>query len=77
MDDIKSIIDHEFDPAIIGTRHESLIPVYSLVKIIKILVKNHQMDYFEAKEHFEMNMKHIFDQHDHESVLVDDLHFII
>lgn len=77
MDDIKRILDHEFDCAIIGTQHDSLVAVYSMTKIIKMLVKNHQMDFFEAKEHMEQEIKTQFDTNEHQSILVDDLHFVI
>ena len=77
MDDIKKILEDEFDSAIIGTTHDSLISVYSMTKIIKCLVKNHQMDYFEAKEFMEFNIKPQFDINENNSVLVDDLHFVM
>lgn len=77
MDDIKRILTKEFDSAIIGTQHDTLIAVYSMTKIIKKLVKNHQMDYFEAKEYFENEIKWKFDANEHISICVDDLHFLI
>jgi hypothetical protein len=76
MDDLQRILNEEFDSAIIGTMNETTFSVYSLTKIIKILVKNHQMDFFEAKEHFEHNMQSLFDNGQCPSFYVDDLHFV-
>jgi hypothetical protein len=76
MDDIKTILPEEYNSAILGTKHDSEIAVYSLTKIVKLLIKNHHMDFIEAKEHFENDMKHYFD-HSTESILLDDLHFVM
>lgn len=76
MDDIKRILPDEFDCAILGTKHDCMIAIYSYTKIIRVLIKTYYMDYCEAKEHFENDMKKYFDQSD-ESILLDDLHFVM
>ena len=76
MDDIQTILPEEYNSAILGTKHDSMIAIYSMTKIIKLLIKNEQMDFIEAKEHFENDIKHYFD-HSTNSILLDDLHFVM
>tara|TARA_B100002019_G_scaffold120636_1_gene103590 strand:- start:159 stop:422 length:264 start_codon:yes stop_codon:yes gene_type:complete len=57
LEDEEALIANGFDEAIIGiTFGSNMIAVYSVKKIIDILVEDDEMDIADAIEHFEYNI---------------------
>jgi|TARA_R100000482_G_scaffold79916_1_gene31399 hypothetical protein len=57
LEDEEALIANGFDEAIIGiTFGSNMITVYSVIKIINILMEEDEMSFSDALEHFEYNI---------------------